>query len=95
VTKKTSVGKTPVPTCCTLVFATFPVGFIRLLLEPHYKYLAMRKWFITNFTYINKEYLKIVVAEDCGCTQTRSLLSMNKKARSFLQSDEVNVQYVL
>jgi len=54
----------------------------------------MRKWFITNFTYINKEYLKIVVAETCGSTQTRSLLSTNKKTL-FLQSDEVSVQYVL
>jgi len=54
----------------------------------------MRKWCITNFTYINKELLKIVVAEACGCTQTRSLLSRNKKTH-FFQPDEVSVQYVL
>jgi hypothetical protein len=76
--QKTSFGNDPVTTCCTLVFATFPVGFIRLLLEPHYKYLAMRKWCITNFTYINKEHLKIVVAEASDSTQTRSLLSTKK-----------------
>jgi len=69
--KKTSVGKAPVPTCCTIVFAAFPVGFIRLLLEPHFKYLAMGKWRITNFFYLNKEHFKIVVAETCDSTQTR------------------------
>lgn len=55
----------------------------------------MRKWCITNFTHINKERLKIVVAEACGSTQTRSLLSTNKKNTFFSHSDEVIVQYVL
>ena len=53
VTRKLLSAKPLVPTCCTLVFVTFPVGFIRLLLETHYKCLAVRKWCITNSTYIN------------------------------------------